>query len=387
MQINIKKLVPEGKAVAKYVLILTGVLLFLFVGMYGATALTSTPDFCKTCHIMKPEYVTWQASSHSQISCVKCHVDSGLVNEMKHKVVATKELYMYLTKTYELPIIMTEELPDARCLQCHSLKRKITPTGDLYIPHDKHAKQGVPCIKCHQGVAHGKIATRGETMGGDFSNWDLKKGRELMSQEYTQPKMELCMDCHQRRNVTIACEACHTGNIMPDSHRRKDFKVIHGQLARKSIDYCATCHDFITANGGKSLELEDKEQDIVSQYLDRLIGAEKKTTAASYAANNSYCSDCHRKRPPSHNDNWAFEHGIAANKGPNTEKCMVCHSPRTDVPGTTSKGACSSCHPSIHKYDWRKSHPIPVPPRYGRLEKKCLQCHVQDLCGSCHRTS
>lgn len=46
MQINIKKLVPEGKAVAKYVLILTGVLLFLFVGMYGATALTSTPDFC-----------------------------------------------------------------------------------------------------------------------------------------------------------------------------------------------------------------------------------------------------------------------------------------------------------------------------------------------------
>ncbi len=387
MQINIKKLIPERKVLFKYILIITGLLVFLFGGMYAATALTSTPEFCKSCHIMQPEYATWQASSHSQISCVECHVDSGLVNEMKHKVVATKELYMYVTKTYELPIRMTEDIPDNRCLKCHSTKRPVSPSYQgLYIPHDKHNKAGVGCIKCHSGVAHGKITEQGLTMGGNFNSWTKAAGYKVMTAKNTSPRMDLCMDCHGRRGVSVSCETCHGGdNMKPETHREVSFKTKHGQLAKKNIQYCNTCHAYIKAPGVTSVDMPQQE-DAVAKYLDSLDAGAEANSYANYAKTNEYCVACHKKRPFTHDDNWPIKHGQVAQK--NSESCLICHSPRSDVKGTTQTAACASCHPSIHNgIPWRKSHPIEIPQRYTTLEPRCFQCHVKETCIGCHRSS
>ncbi len=377
------KVFSDPKKILKFTIITMGVFLFMIVSFIGVTYATSTPNFCATCHIMKPEVATWEASSHSQVDCVTCHVDPGLTNALKHKVVATKELYHYVTKTYELPIRMTEEIPDDRCLQCHSTDRKVSPSyPGLYIPHERHNEKGVACVKCHQGVAHGNIASRGMTMGGDFSEWDRAAGTKVMDPEFTLPEMQLCMDCHGRRGVTVACEACHSGNMMPENHRESSFKVNHGQQAKKDIDYCDTCHSYIKAPGVTSNQMPDEEDPVASYLASMQTGSDSDYT--DYAKTNEYCVDCHKKRPVTHDDNWPFEHGKRAES--DEQRCLVCHSPRTDVKGTTQKAACSSCHPSIHKNrSWRLSHPIEVPPRYAVLEPKCLQCHVRSSCSTCHR--
>lgn len=377
----------------KYAVITVGVLAAVAVAGVAATVATSTPDFCATCHVMKPEYVTWQASAHSRVSCVQCHVQPGLGNALIHKVEASKELYKYVTKTYELPIMMTEQIDNDRCLKCHNLKRRITATGDLVIPHKKHQDQKISCLKCHQGVAHGQIASRGVTQGGDFKKWDAAKGRKMMTVDFTSPKMNLCMDCHERRGVTMACEACHSNPKMPDNHREKGFvaKGLHGGLAKKSISYCETCHNYITKNGGTSDELKAEEEDPVTAFLNRVTqsdGAKSINGVADFARNNSYCTDCHKKRPPSHNDEWPYKHGPIAEATPDgVNDCLVCHAPRANVSSGASvkQAACGGCHPSIHKNKkFRDSHPVFIPPKFPILEARCFTCHVKDLCGSCH---
>jgi len=378
-----KEFFNDKRKILKFTIIAAGISLVILLSVIGMTYATSAPQFCSACHIMKPEYTTWQASSHSQVSCTACHVAPGLTNALKHKVVAAKELYLYLTKSYELPIRMTEKLPDSRCLKCHSLKRKVSASTDLYIPHKRHYQKGIGCVKCHEGVAHGKVASSGMTMGGDLKAWDKAKGASLMTVQNTVPRMDLCMDCHGRRGVTVACEACHSGSMRPESHQEAAFKTQHGKQAQKNINYCDTCHAFIKAPGVVSDELLNQEEDPVAKYLSTMMAETGSQSGyADYAKTNEYCVYCHKKRPPSHNDQWPFEHGKEADR--DNQKCLICHSPRNDIKGTTATGACSSCHPSIHKTPWRSAHPIPVPPRYAILDPMCFQCHVRDICNGCH---
>lgn len=385
---KLKDMLNDKTKVLKFTIIAVGISAAMFLLMLGMTYGTSVPKFCAMCHIMKPEFATWEASSHSQVQCVECHVDPGLTNALKHKVVATKELYRYVTKTYELPIKMAETIPDSRCLKCHSFKRKVSSSSsDLYIPHKRHYDNKVSCTKCHQGVAHGKIASRGMTMGGDFNSWDTATGQKVMTKDNIIPKMDLCMDCHGRRGVTVSCEACHTSSVKPDSHRLASFKLNHGKDAKKNIKYCDTCHAYIKAPGVTSKDLPTEAEDPVAKYLNSFqTGSDSDYT--DYAKTNEYCAACHKKRPPSHKETWPFDHGKGIGKpgGQSEQKCLVCHSPRQDVKGTTNQGACSSCHPSIHKSPWRISHPIPIPEKYGLLEPKCFQCHIKDICSSCHGT-
>jgi len=374
----------DKKKILKFTIVSAGILVGLVLSAIGITWGTSTPKFCATCHIMKPEFATWQASAHSKVDCVTCHVDSGIVNALAHKAVSAKELYKYVTKTYELPIKSSEKIPDNRCIQCHSLDRKVSTTyPDLNIPHDRHNAKGVPCVKCHQGVAHGKVASSGLTMGGDLAKWNETMGAQMMTVKNTVPTMDLCVDCHGRRGVTVACEACHSGSMKPESHRQPIFKTNHGQQAKQNINYCDTCHAYIKAPGVVSKELP--EEDPVAKYLNSMQAETGSANGyADYARTNEYCIACHQKRPPGHNDEWPFIHGREADK--TQDKCLVCHSPRTDVGGTTQKAACSACHPSIHKSPWRNAHPIEVPQKIGKLDPKCFSCHVRDMCSSCHST-
>lgn len=384
---KIKQLFSDKRKILKFTIISSGILIVLLLSTFGVTWATSLPKFCATCHIMKPEYATWQASDHSQVDCVACHVDPGLINALKHKVVATKELYMYVAKKYQLPIQMTEKIPDSRCLKCHSLKRKVSPSyPDLNIPHQRHHDNGITCVTCHKGVAHGQIASRGVTTTGDLNKWDKAEGQQVMTTDYTVPKMELCMDCHSQRGVTTACDACHSGSMKPESHLQKTFKTTHGELAKKNIKYCASCHDFIKAPGVQSQDLlqQQEQQDPVQKLLDSFQTGPDATSYIEYAKTNGFCVDCHKKKPPSHNDQWPFRHGQQAAK--DQSSCLVCHSPRTDVSnGATAQTACSSCHPSIHdNIPWRVSHPIEIPQRLGILPALCVQCHVKSMCSKCH---
>ena len=101
---------------------------------------TSRSQFCNSCHIMEPYYVSWQESEHRDVSCIKCHFPPGVGEKVRGKVLGLVQLIKYVTQTQgPRP---TAEVPDASCLRsgCHEtrlLSGRVDYNG-IAFDHGKH---------------------------------------------------------------------------------------------------------------------------------------------------------------------------------------------------------------------------------------------------------
>lgn len=354
---------------------------FFAIGLVGVES-TSSSKFCSSCHEMKPEFYTWQASTHSEVDCVQCHITPGVENYSKAKANGLVQVFRKQTNTYTAPIQMPKDIPNSACEKCHDMRvRQTTPSGDLIIPHDKHLDKDIECIQCHSGIAHGKIAERKVTFKTDYEKWDSSLGQSMMSdKKFVNPKMEKCMDCHIARDVTTECKACHTSGMVPESHKNASFKTeTHGQSAEKNLAKCNTCHLYMSDK-----EIKDMEEIPASQqFLSNGTVQKKSFSAQDYAKENTFCIKCHSTRPPSHIEGFVRKHGPLAKK--DKEKCLACHDYRSTGQNSITKVACSSCHPASHEGNtWRNTHPFEMPENQ-KLNQTCYTCHFQKKCASCHK--
>ena len=363
-----------------FLLILVGVAA-LFWGTFQKTSQTS---YCASCHVMKPEYYTLEASSHSKLACVECHVEPGVLTKVKYKLVSLEELFASLTGSYGIAITSTTPIPDAACTQCHDMStRTVTPSGDLNIPHDKHIQEGVHCVECHTGVAHGNIAEKRATFVTDDSQWDAATGKSFMSDlSSIRPSMDVCLNCHKARNAPLNCSACHTTSMKPSSHSDPNFMTGgHGALANKDILACDTCHSLMSST---PVEVSNANAGAFQKFLSKINGKNAIISASDYAKQNTFCRDCHSKKPPSHTDAWQETHGTTAAK--NMASCLTCHSNSPGGGNPVTTVTCNSCHPAVHdNVPWQKSHPIKLPEN-PTVTSLCYNCHSENTCGKCHST-
>ena len=58
--------------------ILTGLLLFVLHIGRATSYLSDDPDACTNCHVMAPQYATWEKGSHGRVAtCNDCHSAGG----------------------------------------------------------------------------------------------------------------------------------------------------------------------------------------------------------------------------------------------------------------------------------------------------------------------
>lgn len=385
----------------KAFILVSGVLILVVLGLAGVIKSTMTPQFCSKCHVMAPEYYTWKVSSHAQIPCTRCHIKPGLGNLVIHKISAIKEVTLYFTGTYDRPIKMGHSIDDEACTQCHSTNRGITPSGDLIIPHDKHAAKKVKCVECHSGVAHGNIVARKMTDDGNYQVWNQEYGQKQMSGTFAEPKMNACLTCHIKRNVTQNCEACHTTISIPPDHKVKEWDTTHGRKAKGDLEYCNKCHSYSV--GAKDVPVKD--------------------AVARYARGNAFCYKCHQTRPPGHLKDWNIVHKNGA-KNSDVSGCLVCHD--FNQAGPQAKAVptfCAKCHgnnnvphdtgtklptdttgnkgqtngnagdqlkPSgkslgkMHPPNWRQQIHFSIVKQQGATNSGCWDCHDTTHCSRCH---
>lgn len=371
------------------VLILLGIVLAMVFATGGALKITNTPQFCGTCHEMRPEYTTWQQTSHAKIACVQCHIEPGTVNLLKHKMNSMTQLYEHLTGKIPNPITMPEPIKNEVCEQCHSSMRKVTASGDIVIPHDKHLNQGISCVACHAGVAHGFVTERGLASKQDYDTWTEEKAIKVTTFDETKSTMEACLDCHDQVNAgkkpwlekegvgktekerveqseaikemansekpleaaaaatatssgsatmhppTIQCSACHSAMKTPNSHLGATWGTTHGLDAKKDVRVCADCHS------------RQKERTLLKANTD----------VNEYVRSNAFCMDCHEKRPAGHlasKKEWLPVHPSFI-KDKNSPGCLACHDiekPKATAAesGKPANGApatqvnCNQCH-------------------------------------------
>ncbi len=110
-----------------FVIFIFSSMVFLFltsIGSYEAFHYTESVKFCgKLCHVvMKPEYVTYEHSSHAHVACVECHVGAGAGWYARSKVSGLYQVFSVLFGRYPRPIATPiQDLRPARetCEECH----------------------------------------------------------------------------------------------------------------------------------------------------------------------------------------------------------------------------------------------------------------------------
>jgi len=145
--------------VATLVGALAGLAVFTLDYGEGLSYFSTDPAACANCHIMQPQYDSWQKASHHTVAtCVDCHLPHSFVA----KYLAKAENGYYHSKGFTFggfhePIAIKAKNSDIlqnNCLFCHG-----PMTADMLVGegHD----DAVRCVHCHALVGHGEKAGLG----------------------------------------------------------------------------------------------------------------------------------------------------------------------------------------------------------------------------------
>jgi Cytochrome c7 and related cytochrome c len=271
--------------------------------------------------------------------------------------------------------------PPARCDACHpgfvpppgpagrfaTPPQVSIPTAALKFNHRLHGTRGIACALCHTGVEEVALATTLQL-----------------------PRMGLCLGCHDGRQATARCAACHV--TLPDGRLRTEFPA--GSLAPsgslRGVDahtvafrtdhrtagrderYCATCH--------KQSECTECHGAGVVRPADFHPGDYATLHAVDARRNMPDCSSCHR--------NQTF--------------CLGCHQrlgvasdPEGGLPGRQPSNpfGTGSGVKQFHPPGWVRDETGSViqtatPASHSfqarRNIRSCVSCHREESCLGCH---
>lgn len=161
----------------------------VFVGIAGLFAfdttmkITSTDEFCVSCHEMQTALTTLKTTNHFAnrsgvvAGCGDCHIPHATVPKILRKIEAAREVYGHFTGIIDTPekyaahrasmqeheIQRMKASDSAECRYCHS-QRGMDEEKQSKIAIKRHAEMlnGKTCIDCHTGIAHSEEADSDE---------------------------------------------------------------------------------------------------------------------------------------------------------------------------------------------------------------------------------
>jgi len=341
---------------------LGAMLLFAALLTAGAGWYTSRPEFCRSCHIMEPYYVSWQESTHKDVTCIECHFAPGIAEKVRGKMLGLVQLAKYVTHS-EGPR-PAAEIPDASCLRsgCHET-RTLSGRVDFHgmpFDHKPHLEnlrreKKLRCTSCHSQIVQGSHMTVTKTTcflchfkEGLFNEGlgactrchqipeeDFDLGGGLMfNHDLAYERGVDCAFCHAdliRGDGSVPperCGVCH--NRVDDLTRRDDHQFIHQTHVTDHKVDCLDCHLEIH----HSLDQEKTEHaasDCTSCHPDHhreqvsmLEGVGGKTATphdSSMVVARVACRACHRMQEVSTTGSVLWKASILT--------CAECHDDRT----------------------------------------------------------
>ncbi len=127
-----------------------GFLLILFIlwGPPGVMDMTSSPEFCNSCHVMNSQHEAWFMSGlHRNIKCVDCHLpNNNPVNHYVWKGIdGARDFVFFHGNVFVDPISISshgKKVLQANCERCHEGMVSMIKTNDRN------------CWDCHRRVNH-----------------------------------------------------------------------------------------------------------------------------------------------------------------------------------------------------------------------------------------
>src|SRR5215510_8120320 len=132
-----------------------GVCGFTFRYAEGGSYLSSDPAACVNCHIMQPQYDSWQKASHHTVAtCVDCHLPHGFIRKYLSKAEnGFHHSRAFTFQDFHEPIMIKAKsgrILQDNCLHCHAA------LVHQQIAQAASASDDVRCTHCHSSVGHGE---------------------------------------------------------------------------------------------------------------------------------------------------------------------------------------------------------------------------------------
>lgn len=128
----------------------------------AASYLSDAPETCVNCHVMAPQYATWNHSSHREVAtCNDCHVPhNNVVNKYFFKAKdGLRHASMFALRMEPEVIFILDEgkkVVHNNCVRCHS-QQLTDPKLAAQVPNHAHNTQDRVCWECHREVPHGRV--------------------------------------------------------------------------------------------------------------------------------------------------------------------------------------------------------------------------------------
>ncbi|HEY5540451.1 MAG TPA: NapC/NirT family cytochrome c [Coriobacteriia bacterium] len=328
------------------------VMLALVVAFIGTALFTDQPEFCATCHEMRPYVAAWAAGPHHNVWCIDCHVGKSYPARFAHKFAVLQEVVGHFSGDTKFPRATAPDVPDGHCSACHaSVKPKLVATGFNHTVHERKAA----CQVCHAESGHNitQIAlTAAVAFNPSVTRAPLVGATATVGHGSANVAGHLAIACTRCHNLKrTGCPACHT-------YSAKHFKPLSGALPA-----CTLCHEA----GAKWAFTHPTQADC--QTCHSPSPDHFKPLAGPLAP----CSTCHTQPGKS----WAFAHPRPP------ADCTDCHAmpAKHFKPASTSLKPCSQCHAQPGA-SWKFTHPrsgadcqgCHTPPS-GHSAGQCSQCH------------
>lgn len=139
-----------------------GLIIYLGYVSKAHSYLSDNPETCVNCHIMAPQYATWNHSAHREVTnCNDCHVPHNNVfnkyyfkakDGLRHATMFTLRKEPQVIHIHEAG----QEVVQNNCIRCHS--NKITDAKVLAFTEEFHsARTERRCTECHRETPHGRV--------------------------------------------------------------------------------------------------------------------------------------------------------------------------------------------------------------------------------------
>ena len=132
--------------IAAVVVVAVGI--FIAAASSRLIAMTSTPRFCNSCHVMNDPYESWfMTGVHRTIQCIDCHLPNhNFISHLVWKGIdGTKDVVFFYSGIYAEPIEISargKRFIKANCIRCH----------DGIV--SRIATDGQDCWSCHRRINH-----------------------------------------------------------------------------------------------------------------------------------------------------------------------------------------------------------------------------------------
>jgi cytochrome c nitrite reductase small subunit len=143
--------------------IFTGLAIYIFIVSNASSYLSDEPETCINCHVMNPQYASWQHSSHREVAnCNDCHVPhNNVLNKYFFKAKDGMRHASMFTLRLEPQVIQIKEagkkVVHQNCIRCHGSLLEV-PHMQSVMHSDYYAERtGRQCWDCHRETPHGKV--------------------------------------------------------------------------------------------------------------------------------------------------------------------------------------------------------------------------------------